>query len=53
MKRFVVIYEEANGVMMPGEILAECQEHAEEICDENGWILGDEIPDLFQVGTTH
>lgn len=53
MKKFCILYEESNGVIMPGEILAECQEHAEEICDEHGWTLVEEIPDLFQVGTTH
>lgn len=53
MKRYAIFYKTEKGVMMSGEILAECKEHAEAICEENDWLLHDEIPELFQVGTTH
>lgn len=36
MKKYAVGYYQ-DGILMAGEILAESQDHAEEICHANGW----------------
>lgn len=48
MKQYAIIYE-TRGETRSGQILADCDEHALEICEENGWTLVCEIVNGFEL----
>lgn len=48
MKKFAVGYMQ-RGILMTGEILAECEDHAIEICRANNWDYEGEIEDTFAI----